>query len=159
MVLDAETFLQTKVRHDAILSKGDIALVHCQGCHYVPVCKYLVSHCAPTVNNSIPTVKFSTWMVNYCAPTDLAFLVHFHISSWILPKCTLRVKYSTSTVDHSTPTVNYCTLMGKYLSWFFQYGALSQLMMKDTSVITCVPWQWTPSKKQQAILLKGKIRQ
>ena len=37
-VLDAEIFLQTKVHHDATLSKADIALVHCQGCHYVPVC-------------------------------------------------------------------------------------------------------------------------
>ena len=26
MVLDAETFLQTKVHHDAILSKADVAL-------------------------------------------------------------------------------------------------------------------------------------
>ena len=43
-VLDAETFLQTKVHHDAILSKADVAVVHCQGCHYVPVCKY---HIAP----------------------------------------------------------------------------------------------------------------
>ena len=77
MVLDAETFLQTKVHHDAILSKADIALVHCQGCHYVPVCKYSVSHCALTVNNSAPTVKFSTLIVNYCAPTDLAFSVNF----------------------------------------------------------------------------------
>ena len=76
-VLDAETFLQTKVCHDAILSKADLALFHSQGCHYVPVCKYSVSHCAPTVNNSVLTVKFSAPMVNYCAPTDLAFLVHF----------------------------------------------------------------------------------
>ena len=59
-VLDAETFLQTKVCHDVILSKADVALVHCQGCHYVPVCKYSVSHCTPIVNNSAPTVKFST---------------------------------------------------------------------------------------------------
>ena len=76
-VLDAETFPQTKVCHNAILSKADVALVHCQGCHYVPVCKYLVSHCAPTVNNNALTVKFSTLMVNYCTPTDLAFLVCF----------------------------------------------------------------------------------
>ena len=60
MVLDAETFFQTKVHHDAILSKADVALVHCQGCHYVPICKYSVSHCSPTVNNSTPTVKFSS---------------------------------------------------------------------------------------------------
>ena len=46
-VLVAETFLQTKVHHDAILSKADVALVHCQGCHYVPVCKYSVSHQCP----------------------------------------------------------------------------------------------------------------
>ena len=76
-VLDAETFLQTKVHHDAILLKADVALVHCQGCHYVPVCKYLVSHCAPTAHNSTVTVKFSTPMVNYCTLTDLAFSVHF----------------------------------------------------------------------------------
>ena len=69
-VLDAETFLQTKVHHDAILSMADVALVHCQGHHYVPVCKYSVSHCALMVKFSIP-------MVNYCAPTDLTFSVHF----------------------------------------------------------------------------------
>ena len=74
-VLDAETFLQTKVHHDAILSKDDVAIVHCQGCHYVPVCKYSVSLCTPTVNNSTPMVKFSAPMVYYCALTDLAFLV------------------------------------------------------------------------------------
>ena len=76
-VLGAKSFLQTKVCHDAILSKADVALVHCQGCHYVPVCKYSISHCAPTVNNSALTVKFSTLIVNYCAPTDLAFSVNF----------------------------------------------------------------------------------
>ena len=76
-VLDVETFLQTKVRHDAILSKGDVDLIHCQGHHHVPVCKYSVSHCTLTVNNSALTVKFSVPVVNYCAPTDLAFLVHF----------------------------------------------------------------------------------
>ena len=89
----------------------------------------------------------------------LQFWCIFRISSWIWPKCTLTVKYNTLMVNCSTPTANYCTPLGKYLSWFFQYGALSQLMMKDTSVITCVPWQWTLSKKQQAIPLKGKIRQ
>ena len=76
-VLDAETFLQTKVCHNAILSKVDVALVHCQGRHYVPVCKYSISHCTLTVNNSTPTVKFSASMVNYCTATDLACLVHF----------------------------------------------------------------------------------
>ena len=76
-VLDVETFLQTKVCHDAILPKADVALVHCQGCHYVPVCKYSVSHCTLTVNNSTLTVQFSTLTVNYCTPRDLAFLVCF----------------------------------------------------------------------------------
>ena len=107
----------------------------------------------PPQLNSVPQ-----WLI--IAPRQiLHFQCIFHISFRIQPKCALTVKYSTQTVDHSTPTVNYCTPMGKYLSWFFQYGTLSQLMMKETSVITCVPWQWTPSKKQQAIPLKGKIRQ
>ena len=73
MVLDAESFLQTKAHHDAILSKADAALVHCQGCHYVLVCKYSVSYCTPTINNSAPTVKFSALMVNYCAQQILHF--------------------------------------------------------------------------------------
>ena len=39
-VLNADSFLQTKVRHEKPLKDADIVLVHCQGRHYVPVCKY-----------------------------------------------------------------------------------------------------------------------
>ena len=39
-VLDASTYHQTKVRHNKSLKDADIVLVHCQGRHYVPVCKY-----------------------------------------------------------------------------------------------------------------------
>ena len=38
-VFDADTYLQTKIRHNTLLKDADIALVHCQGRHYVPVCK------------------------------------------------------------------------------------------------------------------------
>ena len=39
-VLDADTYLQTKIHHAVPLKDADIVLVHCQGCHYVPMCKY-----------------------------------------------------------------------------------------------------------------------
>ena len=39
-ILDASTYHQTKVRHNKSLKDADIVLVHCQGRHYVPVCKY-----------------------------------------------------------------------------------------------------------------------
>ena len=39
-VLNANNFLQTKIWHNTPLKDADIVLVHCQGRHYVPVCKY-----------------------------------------------------------------------------------------------------------------------
>ena len=39
-VLNADSFLQMKIRHDKSLKDADIVLIHCQGRHYVPVCKY-----------------------------------------------------------------------------------------------------------------------
>ena len=39
-VLNADNFLQTKIWHNTPLKDADIILVHCQGRHYVPVCKY-----------------------------------------------------------------------------------------------------------------------
>ena len=39
-VLDADTYLQTKICHAVPLKDADIVLVHCQGHHYVPVHKY-----------------------------------------------------------------------------------------------------------------------
>ena len=39
-VLNADNFLQTKIQHNTSLKNADIVLVHCQGRHYVPVCKY-----------------------------------------------------------------------------------------------------------------------
>ena len=38
-VLNADNYLQTKIRHNTLLKDADITLVHCQGRHYVPVCK------------------------------------------------------------------------------------------------------------------------
>ena len=39
-ILNADNFLQTKIHHAVPLKDADIMLVHCQGQHYVPVCKY-----------------------------------------------------------------------------------------------------------------------
>ena len=39
-VLNADNFLQTKIWHNTLLKDADIVLVHCQGRHCVPVCKY-----------------------------------------------------------------------------------------------------------------------
>ena len=38
-ILDADNFLQTKIWHNTLLKDTDIVLIHCQGRHYVPVCK------------------------------------------------------------------------------------------------------------------------
>ena len=38
-VLNADNYLQTKIRHNTLLKDADIALVPCQGRHYAPVCK------------------------------------------------------------------------------------------------------------------------
>ena len=38
-VLNADNYLQTKIRHNTLLKDADITLVHCQGRYYVPVCK------------------------------------------------------------------------------------------------------------------------
>ena len=39
-VLNADSFLQMKIHHNKSLKDADIVLIHCQGRHYVPVCKY-----------------------------------------------------------------------------------------------------------------------
>ena len=39
-VLNADNFLQMKIRHEKSLKDADIMLVHCQGRHYIPVCKF-----------------------------------------------------------------------------------------------------------------------
>ena len=38
-ILDADNFLQTKIQHNTLLKDADTVLIHCQGRHYVPVCK------------------------------------------------------------------------------------------------------------------------
>ena len=38
-ILDADSFLQTKIQHNTLLKDADIVLIHCQGRHYIPVCK------------------------------------------------------------------------------------------------------------------------
>ena len=43
-VLNANNFLQTKIQHNTTLKDADIILVHCQGRHYVPVCKYILAY-------------------------------------------------------------------------------------------------------------------
>ena len=39
-VLDADTYLQTKICHNVPLKDADIVLVHCQGRHYISMYKY-----------------------------------------------------------------------------------------------------------------------
>ena len=38
-ILDADNFLQTKIWHNTLLKDANIVLIHCQGRHYVLVCK------------------------------------------------------------------------------------------------------------------------
>ena len=67
-VLNADNFLQTKIRHNTSLKDVDIILVHCQGRHYVPVCKYTVHSCIPRVKFATPMVEFGIPIIEFCIP-------------------------------------------------------------------------------------------
>ena len=81
-VLNANNFLQTKIWHNTPLKDADIILVHCQGRHYVPVCKYnlfrllhpdgykycpTVKYCIPTIRIGILMIQFKTHLICICS--------------------------------------------------------------------------------------------
>ena len=68
-VLNTDNFLQTKIQHNTSLKDADIILVHCQGRHYVPVCKYNVYSCFPRVKSAAPMVEFGILIIEICIPT------------------------------------------------------------------------------------------
>ena len=81
-VLNADNFLQTKIRHNTSLRNADIVLVHCQGRHYVPMCKYnLFRLLHPDGIFATPIVKYGVPMIETCIPM---FYLSLHPDGYIL---------------------------------------------------------------------------
>ena len=70
-ILNADNFLQTKIRQNTPLKDTDIILVHCQGRHYVPVCQYNIYSCILRVMYAAPMVP----IIETCV---LMFYLYLH---------------------------------------------------------------------------------
>ena len=70
-ILDADTYFQTKIPHNTLLRNANIALVHCQGQHYIPETEVIdptYSYCALMVINSISMGEVGAPVVRNGAP-------------------------------------------------------------------------------------------
>ena len=81
-VLNTNNFLQTKIQHNTSLKDADIILVHCQGRHYVSVCKYNVYSCVPRVKFVTPMVEFGILIIKICIP--MIYLSLQYASQWMV---------------------------------------------------------------------------